>query len=90
MARSEKIQSLAELLLGAINEQDTCRFRGLLDSLDEDGRGAMDMALKSNLPTSRITRILNAEGHKVNRIFIAEKRKCYLEAESCSCRTKTK
>lgn len=90
MARSEKAQSLADILLGAINEQDACKFEALLDSLDDETKGALDIALKSNLPTSRIARILSAEGHKVNRIFLAEKRKCYLETESCSCRIKTK
>lgn len=90
MARPDKAQSLAELLLGAINEQDTCRFGALIESLSKEEQEALDVALKSNLPTSRIARILNAEGHKVNRIFLGEKRKCYLETESCSCRTKTK
>jgi hypothetical protein len=90
MARNEKAQSLAELLLGAINEQDVCRFGNLLDSLGEEERAALDVALKSNLPTSRIARILNAEGHKINRIFLGEKRKCYVESEGCECRTKTK
>lgn len=69
MSRQEKAQSLAEILLGAINEQDTCRFSSLLESLGKEEREALDIALKSNLPTSRIARILNAEGHKINRIF---------------------
>lgn len=90
MARQEKAQSLAEILIGAINEQATCRLGNLMDSLGEEEQKALDIALKSNLPTSRIARILNAEGHKVNRIFLGEKRKCYIESESCQCRTKTK
>lgn len=90
MSRQEKAQSLADLLLGAISEQDTCRFKNLLDSLGKDEREALDGALKSNVPTSRIARILSAEGHKINRLFLGEKRKCYLESESCQCRTKAK
>lgn len=90
MSRPDKAQSLAQLLLGAINEQDTCKFGALIDSLSKEEQEAFDVALRSNLPTSRIARILNAEGHKINRIFLGEKRKCYLETESCSCRIKTK
>lgn len=90
MSRNDKAQSLAELLLGAINEQDECRFKSLIDSLGKDEQEALGVALKSNLPTSRIARILNAEGHKINRIFLGEKRKCYLESEACECRTRTK
>lgn len=90
MSRPDKAQSLAQLLLGAINEQDTCKFGALIDSLSKEEQEALDVALRSNLPTSRIARILNAEGHKINRIFLGEKRKCYLETESCQCRTKTK
>lgn len=90
MSRQDKAQSLAQILLGAINEQDTCRFGVLLESLSKEEQEALDVALKSNLPTSRIARILNAEGHKINRIFLGEKRKCYMETESCSCRAKTK
>lgn len=90
MSRNDKAQSLAQLLLGAINEQDVCRFGTLLGNLGDEEREALDIALKSNLPTSRIARILNAEGHKINRIFLGEKRKCYLESEGCQCRAKTK
>jgi len=90
MSRQEKAQSLAEILLGAINEQETCRFLSLLESLGKEEREALDVALNSNLPTSRIARILSAEGHKINRIFLSEKRKCYTQSESCQCRTKTK
>lgn len=90
MSRQDKAQSLAQILLGAINEQDTCKFMDLLGSLGKEEQEALDTALKSNLPTSRIARILNAEGHKINRIFLGEKRKCYLESEACQCRIKTK
>lgn len=90
MSRNEKAQSLADILLGAINEQDICRFKNLLESLGKEEQAALDIALKSNLPTSRIARILNAEGHKINRIFLGEKRKCYIESEGCQCRTSQK
>ena len=90
MPSANKGQSLAELLLGAITEEKTCRLQSLLDALSKEEVIALDAALKSNLPTSKITRILDAGGHKVNRIFLAEKRKCYTSSESCSCRTQTK
>lgn len=90
MSRNDKAQSLADVLLEAINEQDVCRLGVLMGSLSKDDQVALDTALRSNLPTSRIARILNAEGHKVNRIFLGEKRKCYLESEGCQCRAKTK
>ena len=90
MPSNDKGVSLADLLLGAINEEKTCRFKHLLDSFSNEEKVAMDAALKSQIPTSKIARILNAEGHKVNRIFLAEKRKCYTDSETCSCRTQTK
>lgn len=90
MSGQDKAQSLAQVLLSAINEQSTCKFMDLLGSLGEEERKALDAALSSNLPTSRIARILNAEGYKINRMFLGEKRKCYLGSETCQCRTKTK
>jgi hypothetical protein len=90
MSRNDKAQSLADLLLGAINEQDVCRFQSLFESLGKEEQAALDIALKSNLPTSRIARILSAEGHKINRIFLGEKRKCYVETEGCQCRANLK
>lgn len=90
MSSSNEGQSLAELLLGAINEEKTCRFKSLFNNLSDDEAVALDAALKSNLPTSKIARILGSGGHKVNRIFLAEKRKCYTGSESCSCRIQTK
>lgn len=90
MSRQESEQSLADILLTAISDHDICRLGSLLKSLDSKEQQALDVALRSNLPTSRIARILSAEGHKVNRIFLGEKRKCYVESESCQCRIKTK
>lgn len=90
MPSNNKDISLAELLLGAINEEKTCRFQNLLGSLSDEEQIALDAALRSNIPTSKITRILTAGGHKVNRIFLAEKRKCYTESETCTCRIQTK
>ncbi len=90
MSRSDKAQSLSEILLEAVNKQDMCRLRVLIDALSKEEKIAFDAALRSNLPTTRIAKILNSEGRKINRIFLAEKRKCYLETEECECRTKTK
>lgn len=90
MSKSEKVGSLADLLFGAINEQDVCRFGKILETLDPNELEAVDAALKSNLPTSRIATILTTGGHKVNRVFLAEKRKCYTQSEACTCQIKTK
>lgn len=90
MPSVNKEQSLAELLLGAITEEKTCRFKSLLNNLSDEEAVALDAALKSNIPTSKIARILDAGGHKVNRIFLAEKRKCYTSSESCTCKIQTK
>ena len=90
MPSTNKGQSLAELLLGAITEEKTCRFKNLLNALSDEETIALDAAFKSNLPTSKITRILDAGGHKINRIFLAERRKCYTSSESCACKIQTK
>jgi len=90
MPSISKGQSLAELLLGAITEEKTCRLKTLLDGLSDDEIVALDAALKSNIPTSKITRILDAGGHKVNRTLLGEKRKCYTSSESCTCKIQTK
>jgi len=90
MPSNSKDTSLAELLLGAINEEKTCRFQTVLSALSDEEQVALGAALRSNLPTSKIVRILDGGGHKVNRIFLAEKRKCYTESEKCLCRTQTK
>lgn len=90
MPSNNKDTSLAELLFGAINEEKTCRFQTVLSSLSDEDQAALGAALKSSLPTSKIVRILDGGGHKVNRIFLAEKRKCYTESEKCTCRTQTK
>ena len=90
MPSNNKDISLAELLLGAINEEKTCRFQNLLKSLSDEEQIALDAALRSNIPISKITRILTDGGHKVNRIFLAERRKCYTESETCTCRIQTK
>lgn len=90
VSSSNKEQSLAELLLGAVTEEKTCRLKGLLNALNTEEQKALDIALKSKIPTSKIVRILGGGGHKVNRIFLAEKRKCYTDSESCTCRIQTK
>lgn len=90
MSSNNKEQSLAELLLGAVNEEKACRLKYLLDALNIEEQKALDIALKSKIPTSKIVRILGSGGHKINRIFLAEKRKCYTDSESCSCRIQTK
>ena len=90
MPSVSKVPSLAELLTSAITEEKTCRFQTLLESLSKEEIVALDAALKSKIPTSKIVRILDSGGHKINRIFLSEKRKCYTESESCACKMQTK
>jgi len=90
MSSNGKGQSLADLLLEAVSENKVCRLKALLGALTVEERKALDVALRSKVATSKVTRILEAGGHRINRIVLAEKRKCYTESESCSCRTPTK
>jgi len=90
MSNNGKGLSLADLLLEAVSENKVCRLKTLMNALSTEERRALDMALRSKVNTSKITRILEAGDHKINRIVLAEKRKCYTDSESCSCRTPTK
>jgi hypothetical protein len=68
----------------AINES-VCKFGNFYLSLDGETREVLVVALRSGASTMDITRALVADGFKIRREFLGEKRKCFKDPNVQCC-----
>ena len=62
-----------------------CKIGSITNSLDDETRDALIVAMASDASTMDITRALCAEGHSVGREFVGSKRPCFKDPSINCC-----
>lgn len=63
-----------------------CTLANVFEELDKEGRESLHAVIASNASALSITKALRAEGFAIDRGVFTEKRVCYLENKTCTCR----
>lgn len=62
-----------------------CKFGIIYEGFDDETKEAFNEVLLSSATTQDITRALNADGIKIRREFVGEKRSCFTDPDKPCC-----